>query len=274
MTQAKAYNRLLELALILTAAGTVGVRTDDLRDRLGYESTESGKRTLMRELDDLRGAGLEIDNAADLGEEARYVIKPGDVRLRVEFTPAQRTALQSALAAASAAGTVAVQRRALPVDLDRVREAVRRRCVMYFDYNGKAREVDPLSWEWSGHDLVVTGVEHTTTMIKSFAVVRMENLEIGAPGSAKAAEDIDDRPGLDPITWEVDPPLVAILQCPGYADDVISMVGGEVVGDEVHVRVTNRLIFFARVVELGSRVRLVGPEELRDELRGMLMEVQ
>ena len=104
MSQAKAYNRLLELALVLTAAGTVGVRTDDLRDRLGYDSTESGKRTLIRDLDDLRASGLEIDNTADPGEEARYVIRPGDVRLRVEFTPAQRTALQSALAAASAQG--------------------------------------------------------------------------------------------------------------------------------------------------------------------------
>jgi hypothetical protein len=110
-------------------------------------------------------------------------------------------------------------------------------------------------------------------MIKSFAVVRMENLEIGAPGSAQAAEEVD-RPGLDPITWEVDPPVQAVLACPGYTEDVIAMLGGEAVGDEVHVQVTNRLIFLARVVELGSRVRLVGPEELRDELRGLLLEVR
>jgi predicted DNA-binding transcriptional regulator YafY len=273
MSQTRAYNRLLELALVLTAAGSVGVRTDDLMGRLGYDSNESGKRTLIRDLDDLRATGLDIDNVADPGAEARYVIRPGDVRLRVEFTPSQRTALQSALAAASAQGTVALQRQALPVDLDRVREAVRRRCVMYFDYNGKPRAVDPLTWEWSGHDLVVTGLEHATMMIKSFAVVRMEDLEIGEPGSALAAEDVDDRPGLDPITWEVDPPVQAVLECPGYADDVISMLGGRAVGDEVHVQVTNRLIFLARVVELGSRVRLVGPDELRDELRDMLMEV-
>ena len=119
MSQQKAYNRLLELALVLTDARGVGVRTDDLIARLGYDSGESGKRTLIRDLDDLRASGLEIDNTADPGEEARYVIRPGDVRLRVEFTPAQRTALQSALAAASAQGLVAVQRKALPVDLDR-----------------------------------------------------------------------------------------------------------------------------------------------------------
>jgi hypothetical protein len=30
-------------------------------------------------------------------------------------------------------------------------------------------------------------------------------------------------------------------------------------------------VFLARVVELGSRVVLTGPEELRDELRDLLM---
>ncbi len=269
MSQAKAYQRLLDLALTLTSAGRVGVRSPDLMTRLGYEDSDAGKRAFMRDLDDLRETGLEIENASALGEEARYVVRPGDVRWRVEFTPAQRTALQAALAAASATGMVTVHRRDLPVDLDRVREAVRRRCVMYFDYNGRSRVVDPQSWEWSGHDLVVTGWEAAARMIKSFAVARMENLEIGAPGSAQPPTDIV-RPGLDPITWQVDPPVIAVLSCPGFADDVISLVGGTQVGDEVHVDVTNRLIFLARVIELGSRARLVAPEVLRDALRELL----
>lgn len=269
MTQAKAYQRLLELALSLTSAGSVGVHSADLMARVGYDDSDAGKRAFMRDLDDLRETGLEIENASGLGEEARYVVKPGDVRWRVEFTPAQRTALQAALAAASTQGTVTFQRKELPVDLDRVREAVRRRCVMYFDYNGRPRVVDPQSWEWSGHDLVVTGWEAAAGMIKSFAVARMENLEIGAPGSAQPPPDIE-RPGLDPITWQLDPPVTAVLVCPGFADDVISLVGGERAGDEVHVLVTNRLVFLARVVELGSRVRLVAPDVLRDELRAQL----
>lgn len=269
MTQAKAYQRLLDLALTLTSGGKVGVYSPDLMARVGYDDTDAGKRAFMRDLDDLRATGLEIENASGPGEEARYVVRPGDVRWRVEFTPAQRTAVQAALAAASAAGTVTVHRRDLPVDLDRVREAVRRRCVMYFDYNGRSRVVDPQSWEWSGHDLVVTGWEPEASMIKSFAVVRMGNLEIGAPGSAQPLPDVE-RPGLDPITWQVDPPVTAVLSCPGFADDVISLVGGTQAGDEVHVEVTNRLIFLARVVELGSRVRLVAPEVLRDSLRELL----
>ncbi|HQR79706.1 MAG TPA: WYL domain-containing protein [Actinomycetota bacterium] len=273
MSQPKAFQRLLDIALALTAAGRVGLTTTTLMARVGYREDDVSKRAMMRDLDDLRAAGLIIDNEADPGEDARYVLRPGDLRMRVEFTAEQRTALLAALAAASAHGTVAVERRPLPVDLDRVREAVRARCVMYFDYNGKARQVDPLSWQWSGHDLVVTGWERSTQMLKSFAVVRMTGLELGPPDSANLPADVR-RPGLDPITWEVDPPLRAVLNCPGFTDDTLALVGGEVAGDEVHVTVTNRLIFLARVVELGSRVRLTAPQELRDELRALLVAAQ
>jgi predicted DNA-binding transcriptional regulator YafY len=267
MSQPKAFQRLLDISLALTAAGRVGVMSTDLLSRVGYKDDEAGKRAMMRDLDDLRAAGLLIDNAAELGEEARYVLQPGDYRLRVEFTPAQRTALQAALAAA--AGTVAVERQPPPVDLDRVREAVRARCVMWFWYNGRQREVDPQTLQWSGHDLVVTGRERSSGKYKSFAVIRMRDLEIGDPGSARLPADVE-RPELDPITWQVDPPVDAVLSCPGFAEDTVALVGGRVVGDEVHVTVTNRLIFLARVVELGSRVVLQSPPELRAELRGLL----
>mgnify|MGYP003556875049 CR=1 FL=1 len=56
MSQAKAYQRLLDLALTLTSAGRVGVRSPDLMTRLGYEDSDAGKRAFMRDLDDLRGA--------------------------------------------------------------------------------------------------------------------------------------------------------------------------------------------------------------------------
>lgn len=270
MSQPRAFQRLLDLALALTSAGRVGLTSKTLMTKVGYRDDDAGKRAMMRDLDDLRAAGLTIENEADPGEDARYVLRPGDLRMRVEFTAEQRTALLAALAAASAHGTVAVERQPLPVDLDRVREAVRARCVMYFSYNGKSREVDPVTWQWSGHDLVVTGWERSTEMFKSFAVVRMTGLELGPPDSARLPADVR-RPGLDPITWEVDPPLRAVLSCPGFTEDTIALVGGEAVGDEVHVTVTNRLIFLARILELGSRVRLTGPAQLREELRDLLV---
>lgn len=269
MSTPKAYQRLLDLALALTSAGQVGVTTPVLMQRIGYSDNDTGKRAFMRDLDALRVAGLEIENNSPAGEDARYVLRPGDTRWRLEFTAEQRSALQAALAVASESGLVKVDRFNVPIDLDRVREAVRKHCVMRFIYNGKSREVDPLTWRWASHELVVEGWERSTEMIKSFAVERILDLELGPPGSAQTYEDVE-RPGLDPITWLVDPPVDAVLECPGFADDTIALLGGEQVGDEVRVTVTNRLLFLARVVELGSRVRLTSPEELRDELRDLL----
>lgn len=264
-----AYHRLLDLALALTAAGRVGVTTPVLMSRIGYSDTGSGKRAFMRDLDTLRDVGLVVENAGEPGEDARYVLQPGDVRMRVEFTPTQLTALRAALATADAAGVVTV-RRSMPRGLDQAREAVRARCLMRFTYNGKSREVDPQSWQWSGNDLVVLGWERGSQKYKSFAVARMADLALGPPGSAQLPAEVD-RPRLDPITWKVDPPLQAVLHCPGFVEDTLALVGGSAVGDEVHTEVTNRLLFLARVVELGSRVVLTGPQELRGQLRDMLV---
>jgi predicted DNA-binding transcriptional regulator YafY len=226
----------------------------------------------MRDLDDLRAVGLEIVNAEGPGEEARYVLRPGDVRLRLEFTPAQRTALQAAVATASRDQRVSVESTPLPVDLDRVAEGVRSRCAMRFEYNGTAREVDPLSYSWRNGDVFLVARERDTEVVKSFSIRRMLDLDIDEPGTA-AVDDGVAQPSLDPITWLVDPPVEAVLYCPGFTEDVVAMLGGQAAADTVTTTVTNRLIFFARLMELGSRVRLDGPAELRDQLRERLREV-
>jgi predicted DNA-binding transcriptional regulator YafY len=266
----QAYTRLLDMALALTGAGRVGLTSPDLMARVGYPDTDGGKRALMRDLDSLRAVGLEIDNVNDPGEDARYVVRPGDVRLRVAFTPAQRTALTAALVAAR--DTVSTDQSPLPVDLDRVREAVRAGCLLRFRYNGRRREVDPYAYQWVPGDVVLTGHDRGADMVKTFSVRRMLDLEMDAPGTAQVPAGAT-RPGLDPVTWLVDPAVEAVLHCPGFAEDVVALVGGTVEGDDVRVTVTNRLIFFARLIELGSRARLDGPEELRAQFRTLLEAV-
>ena len=269
---AKPYQRLLDVALLLRNAGIAGVSTPTLMASVGYRNTDSGKRSMMRDLDDLRAVGLEIVNAEGPGEEARYVLRPGDVRLRLEFTPAQRTALLAAVATASRDQRVHVEDTPLPVDLDRVAEAVRTRCAMRFDYNGTARAVDPLSYSWRNGDVFLLAREHDSGLVKNFSIRRMLDLEIDRPGTAALDQGVP-QPSLDPITWQVDSPLEATLYCPGYTEEVVAMVGGQASEDVVTTTVTNRLIFFARLMELGSRARLDDPEELREQLRERLREV-
>lgn len=267
MTGRPAYDRLLDMALTLSGAGRVGVTTPELLARVGYADDEAGKRALMRDLDDLRAVGLRIDNAADEGEFGRYVLRPGDVRLQVEFTPEQRTALSVALAAAS--DRVTTDAEPLPVDVDRVQEAVRARCLVRFRYNGKRREVDPYSYQWLPGDMLLVGRDRAADQVKSFSVRRILDLQIDQPGTADIPADVP-RPSLDPVTWLVDQPITAELSCPGFTEDVTRLLGGQLQGEKVLVPVTNRRIFFTRLIELGSRARLVGPPELRDELRSML----
>lgn len=271
MTKTPQYRRLLDVALMLRNAGRVGVSTTTLLDH-GYNHDEAGKRALMRDLDELRAVGLQIDNAASAGEDARYVLRPGDTRLRLAFTAEQRTALQAALATARREGFVSVDQPPLPVDLDRVAEAVRARCLVRFEYNGSLRECDPMQYSWSSGDVFLEARERASGQVKSFAIRRMLDVEIDAPGTAEVLQDIA-RPGQDPITWLVDPPTQARVSCPGFTDDAVALLGGEAEGDVVTTTVTNRLIFFARLMELGSRVVLEGPEELRQSLRDRLREV-
>lgn len=270
MSTRKAIDRLIDVALALTNAGRVGLTTPTLLERVGYSADEAGKRALIRDLDDLRGIGLEIDNAAQAGEDARYVLRPGDVRLRLEFTPEQRTALMAALA--TGRDTVSVDETPLPVDLNRVQEAVRSRCLMSFHYNGTRRRMDPYSYRWFRRDVLVQGRDRGDGVVKSFSVSRMLDLEILSPGSAEVPPEAV-APSLDPVTWQVDPAVQAQLWCPGFTDDVQALLGGTVKGDRVEVMVTNRLVFFARLFELGSRARLDGPPELRADLRARLQAV-
>lgn len=267
MNAPKAYQRLLSTALMLSEAGRVGVLAPALMERVGYADDEAGKRALMRDLDDLRAVGLEIENANPIGEDARYVLRPGDVRLQVEFTPAQRTALTAALVAAQ--DQVSADAVPLPVDLERVQESVRAQCLLRFRYNGRRREVDPYSYQWIRGDVLLVGRDRTADMVKSFSVHRMLDLVIDQPGTAEVPAEAP-RPSLDAVTWLIDEPVEAVLTCPGFCDDVVTLVGGAVEGDTVRVTVTNRLVFFARLIELGSRARLDTPEELRDQLRDML----
>jgi predicted DNA-binding transcriptional regulator YafY len=164
---------------------------------------------------------------------------------------------------------VSVDETPLPVDLERVQEAVGRKCLMSFRYNGTRRRVDPYSYRWFRRDVLLLGRDRGDGVVKSFAVRRMLDLTIAEPDSAEVPHD-SPAPSLDPITWLVDPPVEAVLASPGYTEEVIDLLGGTVEGDFVRVTVTNRLVFFARLFELGSRVRLDGPPELRAHLRDRL----
>jgi hypothetical protein len=86
------------------------------------------------------------------------------------------------------------------------------------------------------------------------------------------------------MSWEIDPPVeVTVRTSPEYADDVRRWLGDPIADPVVEpdattltYRVTNRAAFRARIYQLGARVVVLGPEDVRrqilDELATMAGE--
>ncbi len=125
--------------------------------------------------------------------------------------------------------------------------------------------------------------------VKTFRVDRMRRPRLAQPGTAEVPPP-DSHPSVDPVAWQVDPPLVATLATTAeHVPQVRALLGGGTVVDRrgggltdgtgapaellLEVPVTNRSAFRGRLFELGSRVRLLGPEELREDVRAHLLAV-
>jgi predicted DNA-binding transcriptional regulator YafY len=225
-----------------------------------------------------------------------------DNRLRLRLTPGQQAALRRAVLLADRGDLV--QRLGLPASskpsevdaqvpaaaaadderLTHVVRAVRDRCVLRFGYKGTVREVHPESLRTQNGTWYLRGVEDADlaeappdgAVVKAFVVGRMKDPEVGAPGSARALPAIHHT-GLHPMTWEIDPPVEVTLQTTAvFEPDVrrwlgeplsVERVPGE--GEDavlIRYRVTHRAALRARLNELGRRVRIVGPEDVRAEV--------
>jgi predicted DNA-binding transcriptional regulator YafY len=286
---------------VLTEAGEPGKPALALAKDIGYVGTTDSRRDqLSRDIRALRTAGIEISNVSDLGEEGRWVLRPQDSRVRLAFADAQRAEL--ARAALLAGGTsrerllaqmgsgsalqekppLAVQDPNSPHELDPLLHAVTAHCVVAFTYSGKARRVDPHRIEYGTSGWWLRGREHAADREKTYTVSRMSEVTVSDPGSAKSRARAE-QPSADPLTWLVDEPVEAAVSCESqYETDVRSFLNArDSVATQAElpnqivltVAVTNRQLFLARVIELGARVRMDGPTELRNELRDRLKAV-
>lgn len=304
-------DRLITISMVLSAAGKSGRSASELADIVGYVGEpESRREMLARDIRDLRLTGLEIKNVVPLGAEGRWVLRPGDSRIRVAFTPGERSELVRAALLSGArdlaeriagplsksAGTepdLRIGVRDLPPALDRVQRAVVDRCLLTFTYNGTVREVDPCTLACVGDMWAVHGRERQSGTAKTFSIARMTDIAIALPGTADVPPG-HPRQSLDPLTWPVDPPIAAEVTCPrDFVADVVTLLSAEPADERsepaderstgaggesdrvlLRIEVRNRWIFLARVIELAERVRLEGPEELREELRDRLIETR
>jgi predicted DNA-binding transcriptional regulator YafY len=303
--------RLAQLLYVLRQGGPGGVSATALLDVVQYGASDidGRRRQLSRDIDQLRKAGWDIRNDAPAGEDARYRLVAGDLRIRVDFAPDEQAELQriariarlpvvaAMLAGDPAAGDAAdapdgVEAGfvAVPTDigpLDPVLHAVRRRCLLRFVYKGVPREVHPRSLHPRAAGWYLYATETAAAPdapAKLFRLDRMTDVEVDEPGTAREFSGDAERVSIDPITWPLDPPVVAVVETTTeHRPHVLDLLGAAEpdqggAGDEedrvvLRIPVTNRAAFRGRLYELGIRARLLGPDELRDEIRRDLYAV-
>lgn len=296
--QRGAMERLVRLMSVLSQAGDDGVSATALC-RVGGFGQADPISQLTRELRYLRAQGWQIENITGESDETRYRMVKGDNRLRVALTPAQRAALQRAALLADRDDLVTalgLDDDARPVEVSRVSAhtavsgpgqsfdvvvgAVRRNALLRFRYKGKARVVHPASVLRTNGTWYLTGLEEGGEVTKLFVLSRMSDVGADAPGTAEPVAP-EQRRSLHPMHWPVDPPTEVTVRCRGeYLPDLHRWLSAprdqREVGDgwwELDYVVTHREALRSRLQALGTRVVLVGPDDVREELLSQLREM-
>jgi len=290
--------RLVRLMSVLSQAGDDGVSANTLCKVGGFGQADPLSQ-LAREFRYLRAQGWQIDNITGESEETRYRMVKGDNRLRVALTPGQRAALQRAALLADRDDLVAAL--GLPDDarpaevtevsaqtavsgpggaFDVVVGAVRRNALLRFRYKGSERVVHPASVLRTNGTWYLTGLEEGGEVTKSFVLSRMSGVSADAPGTARPVP-AQHRRSLHPMHWPVDPATEVTLRCRAeFVPDVHRWLGSPSSQSdldegwvELRYDVTHRAALRSRLQALGTRVVLVGPEDVREELLAELREM-
>lgn len=286
--------RLTQILFVLSRSPAGTSSTERLLEHVSFGAgkPEDRRRQLSRDIGHLNRLGWQITSAGGEGEAGKYRLVAGDLRLRVEFSAAEQAELQrvaraaqlSALSGAepaTAAATSFVPRTEDVANLDAVHRGVAQRCLLGFTYRGTDRQVHPHRLFLRTGGWYLRAREADGDAVKSFRLDRMSNVRLQAPGTAEAAPT-QEHLQIDPIAWRVDEQVVATVRTlPEHVPQVVAMLGlpadepstepgGAVV---LRIPVTNRSAFRGRLYELGERVHLDGPADLRDEIRAHLNAV-
>jgi predicted DNA-binding transcriptional regulator YafY len=251
----------------------------------GYEAIYK-----MTSVDNRLRVKLTAEQQAAL-RRAVLLVDRADLADRLGLTAADRPA--EVVATLQAVGTGA---------LDTVVRAVRQRGLLRLRYKGSVRVVHPESLTTYTTQWYLRAREDGTDVVKTYAVSRMLDVQADAPGTAERPTRARHS-GLHPMSWEIDPPVeVTLRTTPEHVDDVRRWLGeplsvadatpitdatpatdaapvvepGETQPVEtqpvetqpvtLRYRVTNRAAFRARVYQLGRRVAVVGPDDVRAEI--------
>ncbi|HEX6937644.1 MAG TPA: WYL domain-containing protein [Actinomycetes bacterium] len=259
-----------------------GAPVDLLLKVVAAEGTDDARRRMLsRDIEHLNNLGYDIRNVAEPGADGVYVMRARDNRLQVHLTPEQRGELLRAAIAAGLEGISAhlagdgqpeAPTIASSGHLDLVQRGTTRHCRVRFEYKGEPRVVHPARVHSGPSGWYLSGREEGQEIVKEFVVSRMSDVSLDPPGTAEIVDETP-RPSLDPLSWLQDPPADVVVEMPAEHRLLVENLLGqprELAEDENTVRmtyvVTNRAVFRWRVYELGTRVLVLGPEDVRREM--------
>jgi predicted DNA-binding transcriptional regulator YafY len=244
---------------------------------------EARRRMLSRDVDQLNLLGYDVRNVAEAGADGVYVMRARDNRLQVLLTPEQRgELLRAALAAglddlgghlgATDPPTAPSAATPSPPTLDLVQRGTTRHCLVRFTYKGEPRVVHPGQVHSGPSGWYLRGREEGSGIVKEYVVSRMSDVALGDPGSAEVLDEVS-RPTLDPLSWGEDPPTEVVIAVEPDQLVLVENLLGPPARTEQNASglmatyvVTNRAVFRWRLYELGTRVRVVAPDDVRDEM--------
>jgi predicted DNA-binding transcriptional regulator YafY len=283
--------RLVRILTLLSEASPGWVNRDRMIEQLGYGSATlpDQRDQLRREVNHLTDVGwsIQIDNPEGGGATTRLRLIDRDPRLATLLSDAEKAQLARAVRAADRDPqefglSHAASAPSLPVSLwdsqaarlEAVLHALHHRCPLHVRYNDCDRElsIDRVRQTGSGRWLVIA---HDGGTQKQFRLDRFQRLSVGAPGTGSPPQP--DTTDPDPLTIRDGSPTDAVVVTSQQHESHVVRELGEPSrrsetsdGVELTIRVINRRLWRMRLYQLGGRVRLIGPQELRDEVRAEL----
>lgn len=289
-----AMERLIRIMISLNQAGAQGRSGKELLEVAGFTSqAESAARQLSRDINHLKASGWEIENIGEEGVSARYRMVNVDNRLKLNLHPSQlRQLYRAALVAdgqqlaqrlgvpqeARVADVEASLGTEVPPQVGQLLAAIRDRCQLRFSYATKPRQAVPVTLGAMRGSWYLQAQETGSDLIKTFAVSRMDDLQVEAPGTAPAVT-APSAPNLNPLRWSKDDPEPLQVRCrPVFEAEVVRSFGTPVARKtnlnaadgapemvELHYESTNHAAVFQKLVALDTRVVLAGSDQLRTE---------
>lgn len=288
------HRRMARLLHASTSHPDFGCSREQLMAAMGLDpGNASDVRKFWRDIGALKAAGWHIDTIQREHNAYDFRLRVVDNRIRATFTDTQRAQL---LRAAERAGLGQLYEDLDPTRADSTPQegpeglgtaqyAIRHRCLLSFTYRSAERVVDPYDVFFSGDTWYLRGREAGSALdFKVYRLSRASHMLPEAPGTAGPIPELP-APNRDPMRQVTTTPFEVIVETsPDDLPDAVTNLGvngHREAGSGAHegnvqlaVTVTNPEAFLGRMFEMDTRVRLVGPQAMRERARELLIALR